>query len=1010
MMYEGEGGGMNGDLTSPYKGLSAFEDSELDALLFFGRERENEIVVANLIASRLTVLYGPSGVGKSSLLSAAVARSLRALPEEPLVVVFSRWSEDPEAALADAVAEAGGGRNGSALSALEGAQTDRDVYLVLDQAEEYFLYHADESGAGTFADALPTLLSAPYRVNVLVSMREDSLAKLDRFTGRIPGLFANTLRLDRLDRDAARAAIVRPVERFNELTGSAVAVEPGLVERVLQEVGAGQIEPALGGLGAVDDRTTSDARIEAPYLQVVMQRLWEEERDAGSDMLRMETLERLGGAQRIVEEHLQGAMEELSPEQQDVAARLFNHLVTPSGTKIAHELPDLVDFGHVPLEEVAPVLSTLSERRILRSFEENGGARYEIFHDVLADPVLAWRRSHEADSELAHQREEADRRHRRLLGVIAVGSVLLAAMGAVTLYALSQRSEARTQTLAAQARELEALADAELGRDPELSVLLALEAVRMAPGPSAEDALREALLQSRVQRVVSVDEPLVGAKASGRDVIAVTSDGDVVVGRSGSSERRITTGVAAADASFADDGTVLVTGRDGLVRVVRRDGSVTTTPDVGDASGAAMSPDGSLAAVVHRGDVRLVDVASGRVLETYRHPGAISAAISPDNRRVLTGGEDDMVHVWSGQSGRRVHTLTEHTGNAAAVEFSTDGRYVASASTDGSGRVWRTADWGLQSTLGGHIIALTDVDFSADGEHVVTSSRDGTARTFKTDAGTPLVVLTGNEDWVTSAAFTGEAGSSVVTASRDGTARIWNASFQPEVESLAALPGPVSSIRVDRRGRIRAVAGDGRTHLLDMSGNERGAAAAKADPSGTVVGPDGTTATIRRNTVVLERPDGRRSRLTGHRAVVYSAAFSDDGSLLATASRDHDVRVWNVATGHPVGPPLQGNSEVRDAQFSPDGRWVVTAANRAGLFDTRSGALVARLQGHEAPLTAVAFGPNGRTIVTGAEDGTLGRYVCQVCGGRDALVELAERRLAATGRELTEEERERYLG
>ena len=86
---------MTGAPASPFKGLNAFEDSELDALLFFGREREREIVVANLIASRLTVLYGPSGVGKSSLLGAAVARSLRELPENPLVVVHSRWSDDP---------------------------------------------------------------------------------------------------------------------------------------------------------------------------------------------------------------------------------------------------------------------------------------------------------------------------------------------------------------------------------------------------------------------------------------------------------------------------------------------------------------------------------------------------------------------------------------------------------------------------------------------------------------------------------------------------------------------------------------------------------------------------------------------------------------------------------------------------------------------------------------------------------------------------------------------------
>ncbi len=162
---------MTGLPESPYKGLSAFEDSELDALLFFGREREREIVVANLIASRLTVLYGPSGVGKSSLLRAAVARSLRELPEEPLVVVFARWSEDPAAALSEEIVEAAGlDSNGSALEGLERAQSGRDVYLVLDQAEEYFLYHGDERGPGTFGELLPAVLTSQLRVNVLVSL------------------------------------------------------------------------------------------------------------------------------------------------------------------------------------------------------------------------------------------------------------------------------------------------------------------------------------------------------------------------------------------------------------------------------------------------------------------------------------------------------------------------------------------------------------------------------------------------------------------------------------------------------------------------------------------------------------------------------------------------------------------------------------------------------------------------------------------------------------------------
>jgi putative ribosome biogenesis GTPase RsgA len=62
---------------SPFKGLAAFADSDLDALFFFGREREREVLVANMMASRLTVLYGESGVGKSSLLAAGVVRALR---------------------------------------------------------------------------------------------------------------------------------------------------------------------------------------------------------------------------------------------------------------------------------------------------------------------------------------------------------------------------------------------------------------------------------------------------------------------------------------------------------------------------------------------------------------------------------------------------------------------------------------------------------------------------------------------------------------------------------------------------------------------------------------------------------------------------------------------------------------------------------------------------------------------------------------------------------------------
>jgi hypothetical protein len=74
-----------GSPPTPFKGLTPFQDTELDAQLFCGRDREREVIVANLLASRLTVLYGASGVGKTSLLRAAVTPALRRTPDAGVV-------------------------------------------------------------------------------------------------------------------------------------------------------------------------------------------------------------------------------------------------------------------------------------------------------------------------------------------------------------------------------------------------------------------------------------------------------------------------------------------------------------------------------------------------------------------------------------------------------------------------------------------------------------------------------------------------------------------------------------------------------------------------------------------------------------------------------------------------------------------------------------------------------------------------------------------------------------
>ena len=154
------------------------------------------------------------------------------------------------------------------------------------------------------------------------------------------------------------------------------------------------------GRGVVEQEASpapSTQRIETPYLQLVLTRLWQKEVATGSFTLRAETLRRLGGAQQIVHTHLDEALSALSARQQDVAAAIFHHLVTPSGTKIAHTAPDLADYVQLPEAEIASVLAELSrgDVRILRPVAPSSARpvadpAYEIFHDVLAPTILDW--------------------------------------------------------------------------------------------------------------------------------------------------------------------------------------------------------------------------------------------------------------------------------------------------------------------------------------------------------------------------------------------------------------------------------------------------------------------------------------------------------------------------------------------------------------------------------------------------------------------------------------------
>ena len=188
--------------------------------------------------------------------------------------------------------------------------------------------------------------------------------------------------------------------------------------------------------------------------------------------------------------------------------------MTPSGTKIAHDAGDLAEYASVEEREVLPVLATLGRERIVRPVDgaDGNGARYEIFHDVLGDAVLAWRRERERDRE----RRAAARRQKRLFAMALVALLALAAMTAVAIYAFSQRANARDESRHAHARALLAEATHQLDVDPQLSMLLALEAAKTERTGQTQDVLSQAIEASRMRGVRRVSEHGADSRTAGR--------------------------------------------------------------------------------------------------------------------------------------------------------------------------------------------------------------------------------------------------------------------------------------------------------------------------------------------------------------------------------------------------------------------------------------------------------------------------------------------------------------
>jgi WD40 repeat protein len=522
------------DAQNPYPGLSAFR--EKDVSFFFGRAREQQELAQAVRRETATVLYGVSGLGKTSLLQAGLFPLLRqegVLPI-PLRLDFSKGAaslvEQVFAAVAREVREqqleAEPPRPGETLWAFFHRVPFWDTrnrplvpLLAIDQFEELFTLGARSGAVAPFLTELADLVEnriperlskqgdaaelppsfARTKAKVIVALREDYLPRLDDLRALLPTLATSRYRLRRMNGEQALEAVLKP--------GHAVVTEE-VAREVVRFVAAGAKRPL------------TELEVEPALLALVCHELNERRRQLGLARISADLLS--GESSRVLSTFYARAVADMGPRVRDF---LEERLLTEDGYRTTVALADALRARGITPE----VISTLVDRRLLRQEDRLDIPHIELVHDVMTG-ILRESRAHRRARVLVR---------RRLAAAGAVLALVLALAGGGLAWVAS-KSEAdaerrqRQTTIDALARE----ARRQLDSDSPLSAgaLLSMAWREAQAGGLADPALAVSVaraahrLDGHVALLQGHTSPILGAafSADGSRVATYSLDGVVV--------------------------------------------------------------------------------------------------------------------------------------------------------------------------------------------------------------------------------------------------------------------------------------------------------------------------------------------------------------------------------------------------------------------------------------------------------------------------------------------------
>jgi WD40 repeat protein len=757
---------------------------------------------------KLIVIYGQSGVGKSSLVNAGLEPALKnkaigIKDNLPVVMrVYNNWQEELVKQIEEnlfsvkketlisphSLQEKEIGKLDTAifeqLKTIE--QHNIRTVLIFDQFEEFFFVCTETSQRREFFEFLADCLNL-LSVKVILSLRVDYLHYLlecnDLSSMNIIGndiLSNNVLyKVGNFTPSDAKSIIQRLTESAN------FPLKPALVDKLVEDL-AGTLR-----------------EVRPIELQIVGAQLQTENISslAQYDLLGNKAKEEL------VKRYLQAVVENCGAENIQVAELLLYSLTDDKGTRplktraeLERDLQELVNSSSgLNLNQLNLVVDILIKSGLVLLLPEKPDDRYQLVHDYIAVFI---RQQQEPKLKVLMEELQREREQRKVsetklntfLKRVLAGSIAAGfGFAMLALETNKQKQQADVNAVEAQLNSFEVLFTS--GETRNASIVALKVAGKLKQG-------EEKTGNNQILTIAALRE-VVHSNYSVIELTTLTGHSDAVNGVAWNPDGKTL-------ASASSDNTIKLwdasTGK-----------PITTLTGHSDAvNGVAWNPDGkTLASASSDNTIKLWDASTGKLIKTLTgHSDAVNGvAWNPDGKTLASASSDNTIKLWDASTGKPIKTLTGHSYAVIDVAWNPDGKTLASASRDKTIKLWDASTGKLIKTLTGHSYAVKGVAWNPDGKTLASASWDNTIKLWDASTGKPIKTLTGHSDAVDGVAWNPD-GKTLASASWDNTIKLWDASTGKPIKTLTGHSNAVIDVAWNPDGKTLASASENKTIIL----------------------------------------------------------------------------------------------------------------------------------------------------------------------------------------------------